>query len=129
MPPSEQPAEAPFQVCGACRSAWPTWEAFVLDPGVRLHGFQPVATDPDINLLIFEHRCGSSISVLTQRLRHLLPQPQPDQPHIRLMGSDECRRHCRKLTDLEACDAPCSNARDRDLIRLVQQMKRRGATG
>jgi hypothetical protein len=28
------------------------------------------------------------------------------------------------LEDLEACDAPCGNARDRKLILLVQRMKK-----
>ena len=39
------------------------------------------------------------------------------------MGTAECRGHCRYLHDLEACDAPCSNARDRKLILLVQSLK------
>lgn len=39
------------------------------------------------------------------------------------LGTDQCRGHCSHLEDLEACDAPCSNARDRELILLVQRMK------
>ncbi len=115
---------APFQVCGSCRCAWATPDSFVLDPGVRLLGLQSDLALPDINLLVFEHRCGSSISILSRRLRHLLPEPQPGGPAIRLMGTAECRGHCRHLHDLEACDAPCSNARDRTLILLVQSMKK-----
>jgi hypothetical protein len=118
-------AAGPFQVCGSCRRAWPTWDRFVLDPAVRLLGLQSEATYPDVNLLVFEHACGSSISILSRRLRHLLPEPEPGAPRASLRGTDQCRRHCRHLADLEICDAPCANARDRELILLVQRMKKR----
>jgi len=121
---SEEFAAGPFQVCGACRCVWPTWDGFVLDPSVRLLGLQSSLTNPDVNLLVFEHGCGSSVSVLSRRLRHLLPQPEPGAPHAWLMGTETCRGHCRHLEDLEACDAPCINARDRSLILLLQRMKR-----
>ncbi len=113
-----------FQKCGSCQRAWLTWDDFVLDSAVRLLGFQPVFTNLEYNLLVFEHRCGSSISILTSRLRHLLPEPEEGEPSTRLLGTDQCRGHCRSLEDLEACDAPCSSARDRKLILLVQRMKK-----
>jgi len=116
-------AAAPFQICGSCKRAWETWDSLVLDPGVRLLGLQSEFALPDINLLVFEHGCGSSISILSKRLRHLLGEPEPGAPSVRLMGTAECRGHCRYLHDLEACDAPCSNARDRRLILLVQRLK------
>lgn len=114
----------PFQWCGACRQSWPTWREFVCDPEVRLLGMQGALTSPDFNALVFEHRCGSSISILTPRLRHLLPPPSPDEPRERLFGSDQCRGHCRYLCDFAACEAPCSNARDRRLILFLEAMKR-----
>lgn len=117
------PAARHFQACGACKRRWPTQESFLLDPAVRLLGLQAVAHDSDFNVLIFEHRCGSSISILTPRLRNLLPGPGPDEPAARLIGTEECRGHCRTLADLEACGAPCSGARDRMLLRIVLRMK------
>ena len=116
-------AAAHFQTCGSCKRAWPTCDSFILDPAVRLLGLQSVPINPDFNVLVFEHRCGSSISILTPRLRHLLPEPEPGDPTARLLGSEQCPGHCRFLEDLEACDAPCSSARDRKLILLVQRMK------
>ncbi len=124
---STMPPEGLFQVCGSCRFTWPSWDQFVRDPAVRLLGFQAVASNPDINLLIFEHDCGSTVSILSRRLRHLLPAPPPDAPTERLIGTDECRGHCRLLEDLEACNAKCSNARDRQLILLVQRIKTEAA--
>jgi hypothetical protein len=112
----------PFQICGSCKRAWATWDGFVLDPAVRLLGLQSDVALPEFNLLVFEHGCGSSISILARRLRHLLPGSEPGPPDVRLMGTAQCRGHCRYLGDLEACDAPCGNARDRTLILLVQRI-------
>ncbi len=114
---------ANFQTCGSCRHAWATWDSFVLDPAVRLLGFQAVVANRDFNVLVFEHSCGSSVSILAPRLRHLLPEPEPGDPPALLLDTEQCRGHCRFLEDLEACDAPCSNARDRELILFVQRMK------
>jgi len=116
-------ATLPFQTCGACKRTWPTCDTFVLDPDVRLLGLQAVITHPDFNVMVFEHICGSSVSILTPRLRHLLPEPEPGEATVRLLGTEECRGHCRLLEDLEACDAPCSNARDRELILLIRRIK------
>jgi len=114
----------PFQICGACRHAWPSWDNFVLDPAVRVLGLQVVAVKPDLNLLVFEHACGSSISILATRLRHLLPDPHPENaPSAVLFGTEQCRGHCRRLEDLETCTAPCANARDRALILLIQFLR------
>ena len=116
-------ADGPFQTCGSCKRAWSTWDDFVLDPAVRLLGPQAVITNPDCNLLVLEHRCGSSVSILTRRLRHLLPEPEPANPPVLMFGSEQCKGHCRFMEDLAACGTPCSNARDRRLILLVQRIK------
>ena len=113
----------PFRICGACKCAWSTGDGFVQDPEVRLLGLQSLAAEPGCNLLVFEHRCGSSISVLARRLRYLLPEPEPAVPLPVLFGARECRGHCRLLKDLEACDAPCDNVRDRALILFIQSLK------
>jgi hypothetical protein len=122
-----QSASGPFQICGACKREWPTWDAFVQDPGVRLLGLQSVPSHPGFNLLVFEDSCGSSMSVLARRLRHLLPPPATDAPLPVLFGGEHCRGHCRSLEDLEACDAPCENNRDRALILLIQVLKNAAA--
>jgi hypothetical protein len=119
---SNATAGRPFAACGSCRRRWPSWDEFVLDPAVRLLGLQAVITVPDANLLVFEHGCGSSVSVLTKRIRHLLP-PVDGAALASLRGTEHCPGHCLSLADLAACDRPCVNARDRELIRIVQQVQ------
>jgi hypothetical protein len=118
----KRPSDRPFVACGSCRDRWPSWDEFVIDPAVRLLGLQAVLTVPDANLLVFEHGCGSSVSVLAKRIRHLLP-PHVGEPLPSLRGTEHCPGHCLSLADLEACDRPCTNARDRDLIRIVQEIQ------
>ncbi len=112
-----------FHTCGSCRVEWPTWDGFVRDPAVRLLGLQSLGAVPDANLLVFEHVCGSSISILSRRLRYLLPEPEPAGPATRLLGTEECRGHCAVLGDMQTCDAPCANARDRRLLLFLQNIK------
>ncbi len=115
-------AEKPFKVCGACSRAWNTWEEFAADGELRLLGLQAVPDVPDASVLIFDHRCGSTVSVLTSRLHHLLPEhPAADWPSLR--DGPECARHCFALTDHAPCERHCRNARDRDILKLVEGMR------
>jgi hypothetical protein len=87
-------------------------------------GLQFLPTAPEANLLVFEHECGSSISIFARRLRHLLPEAPPEKRRIR-----ECPGRCLMIKDLEICNAPCSAARDRQLVRLILRAKRQIAAG
>ena len=100
----------------------------MLDPDLRLLGLQVVPGLPDANVLVFEHRCGSSVSVLTSRLRHLLPAEDQADDRPLLFGTEKCSGHCRFIEDLSRCDQPCGNARDRRLAILIAEA-RTGAAG
>ena len=118
-----------FKTCGSCRFTWTNWRSFVFDPAVRLIGLQAIPGMPDANLLVFEHRCGSSVSVLTSKLRHLLGAEQETGERSLLYGTDTCSGHCRVLEDLSSCDKPCVNARDRRLAILIADTKKGLPTG
>ena len=119
----------PFLSCGSCRATWDSWRDCLLDPRLRLLGMQAVPKLPQANLLVFEHSCGSSVSVLARRLRFLLGtgSEEPRQAELpELLGTEACRTHCLTLQDLGACDRGCVNACDRQLALLVAEIKRRG---
>ena len=121
------PAGHPVKTCGSCGHPWTSWDDLLADPHLRLLGLQAVTRVPDANLLVFEHRCGSSVSLLTKRLRHLIPEHPADAwPSLR--GTEQCRRHCLHLEDHAACDRHCMHARDRDLLDLVERLQARRAT-
>ncbi len=120
-------SSAPFQKCGSCSSTWNLWTDFILDPGIRLLGFQAISELPDANLIVFEHRCGSTISILAKRLRPLFPEiANATSISQVLYDSDACNHYCRHVENIEVCDRPCANARDRRMIHLLIKMKRGG---
>ncbi|MBE0591591.1 MAG: hypothetical protein IH616_04240 [Gemmatimonadales bacterium] len=114
---------APFRTCGACRSRWSTPNEFLYDSELVLIGLQVAEHRPESNLLVFEHRCGTSVSLLTSRLREVLPDQGDDPGAADLFGSDRCQLLCRRLDEWAACDRPCVNARDRRLLRSVIGIK------
>ena len=114
----------PFRSCGSCRKEWFHWRDFVLDPGLRLLGLQAYPDLPDANLLVFEHRCGSSVSVLATRLRPMFQDPNEGSELPLLYGTETCNGRCRHIEDLQTCDRDCINARDRRLMLQLLEMKK-----
>jgi hypothetical protein len=121
----EAPAPTIFQRCGSCGHEWPTFETFTLDARVRPIGVQIVPDRPDLNVLVFEHACGSSVSVRASRLRHLLGR---EEPTVRpsLFGTEVCNGHCRLIENMKSCDQPCANASDRRLLLLIAAAQKEG---
>jgi len=102
------------------------WGDFLLDDRVRLFGLQGEPGSPHANLFVFEHACGSSVSVLASRLRHLLDEPELDPSVPWYFGAEECRQHCASIEDHARCDRLCANVRDRRLLELLLEIKARG---
>ena len=119
----ERPREEAFRTCGSCRQGWSTAAAFLGDATITVIGLQVAEHLPDANLLIFEHACGTSVSVRAARLRFLLPDPADGADLPSLYGSEECQGLCRRLDEWKVCDRPCVNARDRQLLQLVLRIK------
>jgi hypothetical protein len=115
---------APFKECGSCHKKWEEWQDFVRDPEVRLLGFQGSTRLPDTNLLVFHHRCGTSISVFAKNLRHILPQDVQELQFPVLYGDETCSQYCREIENLKICKRSCANARDRHLILTILEMKK-----
>ena len=107
-----------------CDRTWSGPDELLPDPELRLLGLQVYEKSPDLNLLMFEHRCGSTVSVLARRLRHLVPDGAGAAAGKVLFGSETCLGYCRTLEDLHQCDRPCANARDRRIVQLLLEMRR-----
>jgi hypothetical protein len=112
-----------FRACGSCRRLWPTAAAFLEDPALSVVGLQVAEHLPEANLIVFEHSCGSSVSVRASRLRFLLPDPAEGGDLPDLFGGKECQELCRRLEEWTTCDRPCVNARDRRLLQIVLRIK------
>ena len=124
MPVPRSPAliDPPFKTCGSCGFEWSDWRSFVLDRGVRLLGLQAAPGLADANALVFEHRCGSTVSLLAFKLRSLLGVEESGAGLPELYGTATCNGHCRSIEGLALCDQPCGNARDRRLTLRVAEL-------
>ncbi len=118
-------ATAPFRVCGSCQKQWASPYDFVVDAEIRLLGLQMVPKKSQGNLLMFGHRCGTSISVFAKHLHHLVPDPEEEANPQAVVSYEECKRLCRNLKDLAVCDRPCPKAGDRRLVQAILQLKQR----
>lgn len=106
-----------------CGRSWETREQFLEDPEVRLVGLQVVGDLPDANVVVFEHRCGTSVSVLARRLHDLLgPVADDEWPLALLYGTADCHGLCTELSNLDGCDRPCRNAYDRRVAAWIARM-------
>lgn len=119
----EQPAD-PVRICGSCGQQWQYWHDFLRDPRVRILGIQVVPNMPQANLLVFEHSCGSSISVLASKLRHLVDAPDPPPGTPCLYATEACGQECRRIENLAYCNRHCRNTVDRQLAILINSIKR-----
>ena len=119
----DQISKPSFKSCGSCRYEWADWREFVSDPHLRPIGLQAITSVPDSNLLVFEHRCGSTVSVPARRLRDLMPGADDKSDLPLKFGKADCEGHCKSIEDLRYCQEPCINARDRSLLLLLLDMK------
>ncbi len=111
-----------FKRCGACKHEWKTAEDFINDKKVKVLWLQVIPGHPDANCIIFEHRgCGSTISILTPKLRHLLHRKFEYTQD--LYGLEECNAHCNTRETMAACEKECVNAQDRELARMLVSLK------
>lgn len=115
-------SDRPFKTCGACKKTWNSADEFIHDKNVKVLWLQVIPGHPDANCIIFEHRgCGSTISVLTPKLRYLLPRKFEYTED--LYGTEECNEHCNTRDTMAACEKKCVNAQDRELARLLVALK------
>ncbi|NJD17899.1 MAG: hypothetical protein FIA95_01235 [Gemmatimonadetes bacterium] len=111
-----------FKVCGSCRRTWHTWEEFVTDPEVRLLGLQSRASVPEATVLVFEHFCGGSVSILTHRLHHLVPgHPAAGWPSLR--DTDRCPAHSLDISDHRRCVERCRHVLDREIVAIATALQ------
>ena len=115
-------SEKSFKQCGACKFEWNSVDEFINDKNVKVLWLQVIPGFPDANCIIFEHRgCGSTISVLSTKLRHLLKREFNYTED--LYGTDECNDFCNTRDTMAACDKKCINAQDRELARMLVSLK------
>jgi hypothetical protein len=110
-----------FRTCSLCQREWPTRVDFELDPELPVLGIVVHFGDPYRGLVLFNHRCGTTIAIAVADFRDELP-PLAGELHT---GQEGCPGHCLRFADLEACDQPCRNAPLRRFVHSLAAAKER----
>jgi hypothetical protein len=109
-----------FKSCSYCRSDWASLDDFMRDPEVRPLGLVIHFRDAYRSLLLFNHRCGTTLALRADELRDRLPPL--DGPS--LAGQPTCNNLCLRFEELGECDQPCRHA---PLRKLLAEMRRERA--
>lgn len=114
-PPSEHGLL--FRECGMCGERWPSREAFLSDPGVALVGYQVDFRNLLEGLLLFNHRCKTTLSISVRTFRDLYSGPVFA---ARAEGTDDCPGYCLHTDVLDRCPAQCECAYVRDILQRIR---------
>ncbi len=102
-----------FKACPACDTGWEDRSQFLNDPKVRLVGYQADFDELRRGLMLFNCRCGSTISLHVNAFADLYDGHVYNE---RQTGGDECPRYCLHEHILSMCTAKCECAWVRGLM-------------
>lgn len=105
-----------FQNCNNCQTRWETVYAFMRDPTVELVGYMPTFDELTNGLLLFNHRCGTTLACVVGQFEHLYDGPRYESNRH---GNDDCPGYCLNKTDFTPCPQKCSCAFVRELLQIV----------
>jgi hypothetical protein len=115
-----------FKSCSLCDWEWSSLAEFASDPDAQPLGLVIHFRDPYASLLLFNHRCGTTLAVRADEFRDRLPALGGE---LRA-GQAGCERRCLRFEDLADCDQPCRNAPLRHLmVELIAAKAAGAATG
>ena len=93
-----------FKSCKICHHVWPDQESFLSDPDVTLVGYQVNFVSLEEGLFLFNHSCGTTMSLWASEFMNLSDGPIAAE---RLTDSEHCLGRCPNKEDLEPCDGRC----------------------
>ena len=109
----------PFKICPFCNATWRERDDFLCDEHVTLIGYQADFSNKDRGVYLFNHTldgCGSTLALEVAKMEDLFNGPILENA---LVGTPECQGHCLTVRNLEKCDAPCKNARVRNVMQTI----------
>jgi hypothetical protein len=115
----------PFKTCPACRTSWPTRDAFLADPDIRLLGYQVNFAELALGYFDFNHLrvgCFTTLGVEAGLFTDLYAGPIYA---TRATGTPDCPELCLHRYDLQPCPAHCECASIRDIMQVVRGWPKR----
>ncbi|MDD9304145.1 MAG: hypothetical protein HUK40_18070 [Desulfobacter sp.] len=113
-----------FKICRTCGHQWKTREAFLSDPAIEVSGYQFFFENLKQGLFLFNHSCGTTLSIEADLLLDLYDGPfHPD----RNPASDrKCPGRCLNNNILNPCSDECRCAFISKTLEILKQWTRKG---
>ncbi len=112
-----KPRALPFKSCPICSAVWPARDDFLRDPRISIIGYHVDFLDITAGLFLFNHACGTTISLAVSEFTDLYDGPVFK---VRRTGLEDCPGYCLRENALDRCPAKCECAFAREIIRTVR---------
>ena len=110
-----------FKSCRVCGEVWRDISDFILDPALRVEGYQACFANPPMGLVMVTHcndDCGTTLAIKAQELKALYNGPEHLQRHT---GGERCHSYCLQHNILEECDVDCDMAWARQALQWLRR--------
>ncbi len=114
---------SPFKRC-SCGTVWMTRQVFLDDSDVTLVGYQVDFEALHLGMILFNHRCRTTMSMDAGLFRDLHSGPVFTK---RATGSESCPGHCVHRDNLERCPVECECAYIREILQIIRAWPKRRA--
>jgi len=110
-----------FKKCNVCNHEWQDRDNFILDPAIRLIGYQANPENLNRGLYLFTHECGTTLAVHVENFLDLYQEPKYS---LNMSGNNECPGYCRIENELSDCGLECSCVHFRKIMSIMLSMKK-----
>jgi hypothetical protein len=105
-----------FKNCTVCDLTWKDRESFLSDPDIELIGFQTNSDLLNKGLFLFNHLCGTTLSIQVKMFASLYKGLKFKNI---LIDTEQCQGYCLDESDLRPCGEECKFALGREIIQII----------
>jgi hypothetical protein len=109
--------EQVFKQCPSCRRTWDDYTEFLADPCLQLIGYQVFFEELSGGLFLFNHSCGTTLSITVETLQHLYDGPVYSE---RATGTERCPGLCLIENETSPCPVKCECAYVRSIMQTIK---------
>jgi len=110
-----------FKKCPCCRFEWKKRDDFLYDKDLEIIGYQSNLDALELGLLLFNHKCGTTLSVSVEGFRDLYDGPVYSESKT---GGGECPGYCLHRDELRRCPTKCACAWARELVQIIKNIEK-----
>lgn len=106
-----------FRKCSYCGYEWETRNDFLMDPSIRIIGYQANFEALTTGLFFFNHDCGTTLALYAEVFTDLYEGPIFRE---RQTGDKTCPGYCMQEEELGPCPSVCECAFVREVIQRIK---------